>query len=428
MPDRALRLLVAAQVAAILVLGAVTVARFPIWAEVDERAHYAVIQALAEDGRLAGIDDVVSPEVQAITDRTFPARSPRDPAAVGLAGRAYEAFQPPLYYVLATPAFLVPVDHHAKVRVLRVFDLALLAVALALLLALARELFGARYRAPLALALCVLLWPGVLVRLVTISNTALELPLALAVALALCRARSPRGVAVAAALLGALMLTKLTLAALVVPLAGVALLVARRERRPRVALAALLIPGLLLLPWLAFNLDRYGTLTANAQALAQQLPVLYPGGQTLGAADIPARLASLPRGALPQEWVAQLDRPAIGLAARALPLALLAFALAGIARRPAMLRTRAAGVLAAPVALVLVTMALTLALERHDIFLMRYLIPILPGLALFAALAWPGDRAPARLALAGTVVAGALWVWMAGSYFFIDLGQRLGIG
>ena len=426
-PGDRLGVLIALQVAAILALGLLTVARFPVWAQVDERAHYAVVQAVAEDGRLPLIADMVSPEVQAITDDTFPRPSPRDPAAVGLAGRAYEAFQPPLYYLLAAPVFRLPLDHEAKVSALRLLDLALLAVAVALLFALARELFGERHRAPLALALSVLLWPGVVVRAITVSNAALELPLGIAVALALCRARSPRGVAVAAALVGALLLTKLTLAALAVPLIGVAVAVAVARRRPA-ALVALLIPLLMLAPWLAFNHDRYGTLTANAQALAQQASTLYPDGRRPGAADLPARLASLPRGSLPQEWYAQLEHPAIGIAARALPLGLLAFLLAALLRRPAALRTRPAGVLLAPVVLVVATAAATLITQHHDIVLLRYAAALLPGLALYAALAWPGERAPARLALAGSAIAGLLWVWMAGSYYFADAGARLGIG
>jgi len=427
-PDRALRLLIALQVAAILVLGAVTVARFSVWALVDERAHYAVVQVIAEDGRLPRIGELVSPEVQAITDDTFPRPSPNDPRTYGLAGRVYEAFQPPLYYGLAAPAFLVPVNHEAKLRVLRALDLALLAAALALLAALARAVFADRWRAPFALALSVLLWPAVIVRIVTVSNTALELPLALACALALWRARTPRGVAVAAGLFGALMLTKLSLAALVVPLAAVAGLVAVRARRPA-ALAALAIPAVLLTPWLAWNLDAYGTLTANAQALAQQAPFLYADGERPGAGDLPARLAALTEGALPQEWVEQLERPAIGVAARALPVALVLLALAGIARRPrAVLRSRAALVLGAPVLLGMLTMVATLVAERHDIFLLRYVFPVLPAFALFAAWAWAGERAPARLALGSSVVAALLWVWMAGTYYFADVGRTLGIG
>ena len=103
--------------------------------------------------------------MQAITDRTWPRPSPVDPATRGLAGRSYEAFQPPLYYVVAAPAFLLAGDHLTKVKVLRAFDLRAAAGGG---LRCSGGSAGAsrppgrwsRSRA----ALTVLLWPGVLVR------------------------------------------------------------------------------------------------------------------------------------------------------------------------------------------------------------------------------------------------------------------------
>jgi hypothetical protein len=189
-----LRVLVAIQLAAIVVLGGVTAFRFHIWADVDERAHYVNVQAIAESGRYPRQPDLVSADVQAITDGTYPRPSPNDPRSQGLAGRSYEAVQPPLYYLLAAPAFLVPVDYRQKVLVLRLFDLALLVATLALAGALCREVLGSRWRAGYAAVLATMLWPGVLVRMITISNDVLALPAGLLVALLAMRAwkrRSP---------------------------------------------------------------------------------------------------------------------------------------------------------------------------------------------------------------------------------------------
>ena len=150
-------------------LGAVVLVRFPIWAEVDERAHYAYVQSVAEDHRLPLIYDPVSPEVQAITDRTWPNRSPTRPESVGLTGHNYEAFQPPLYYVLAAPAFAVIPDHRQKVFALRGFDLLLVGAAAVVLAFLAQCLSAGRERSSvLAAGLLTLAWPGLLVRGVTI--------------------------------------------------------------------------------------------------------------------------------------------------------------------------------------------------------------------------------------------------------------------
>ena len=50
------RALVVLQVLAVVVLGMATVARFHVWADVDERPHYDYVQAVAEHGRLPELD------------------------------------------------------------------------------------------------------------------------------------------------------------------------------------------------------------------------------------------------------------------------------------------------------------------------------------------------------------------------------------
>jgi len=116
-----------------VVLGAFTVARFQLFARIDERAHYAFVQEVAEEGRLPVLGrDLISAEAQAINDGTWPQPSPSDPRTLGFAGQSYEAFQPPLYYVLAAPVFAVAGDHRHKVFALRAFDLILLGVAVGL--------------------------------------------------------------------------------------------------------------------------------------------------------------------------------------------------------------------------------------------------------------------------------------------------------
>ncbi len=103
------------QLVALIVLAGVTVSRFRVWADIDERPHYDYVQKLAEEQRIPRPTDLVSPEVQAITDRTWPRPSATDPAAIGQAGRSFEAIQPPLYYRGGPPAFLAVGDHRDKV-------------------------------------------------------------------------------------------------------------------------------------------------------------------------------------------------------------------------------------------------------------------------------------------------------------------------
>jgi hypothetical protein len=94
------------QVTAILVLGAVTVFRFHIFAEVDERAHLAYVQEVAEHGRIPWVGhNFVSWQELAIEQGTYPRPSSLDPRVLGVRGSSYEGWQPPLYYVLAAPAY-----------------------------------------------------------------------------------------------------------------------------------------------------------------------------------------------------------------------------------------------------------------------------------------------------------------------------------
>ena len=287
--QRGLRPLVLLQLAALLVLGAATVARLHVFAEIDERANYDYVQALAEDGRLPRPTDLISREALAIDDGTWPRPSPRDPARIGLTGRSYEAIQPPASYALDVPAFLVAGDHRVKVRVVRVFDLLVLAAGVALLWRLAVALAPTREAAlgGLSAALAVLLWPGMVVRTVAIGSVALEVALTAAFLLAAWRAdRSGRAgpLVLAAVLLGLGLLTKLTL----VDLAPVLVLVlARRLRADRsrravaTAAACLALPVVVLAPWLALNQARYDAPTVNIQG---QPGVVQPIGSSGGGA------------------------------------------------------------------------------------------------------------------------------------------------
>jgi hypothetical protein len=112
-------------------------------------------------------------------------------------------------------------------------------------------------RAPLAAVaggLGVLLWPGVLVRSVTVSNTPLELVLTTGALLGPERAwtrRNGRQLALTGVVVGAALLTKVALTFLLHGLVLVAF--ALRRCAPVWAAAALAAPVALLAPWLIMN-------------------------------------------------------------------------------------------------------------------------------------------------------------------------------
>jgi hypothetical protein len=417
------------QVMAVVVLGAATVARFHVWADVDERPHYDYVQTVAEDGRLPLLTDLVHPEVQAITDRTWPAPSPVDPASRGLAGRSYEAFQPPLYYLLAAPAFLLEPDHLRKVKVLRAFDLLLVLVAVGLLWPLARALRPEDPLLPFAAALTVVLWPALLVRGITVSNAALELPLATALLLVAWRVATAPGRWARVALgllLGACLLTKSTLIALAPLVLLVAAVDWRRHRDTAGTAFALALPAALLAPWLAFNLAHYDALTPSAAAREQQQPFVNPEQGEYGVPDAVERTGRMPDQVLPVEFLGQLDVPWVR-AATALVFAALvvpAVVLAVVAPR-----RRTVWFFALPVLTGYLMLVVTLLSANWPSFNLRYLYPMLPALAAAVAAAVPprGER------LAWAVVAGcclllaAVWIDMAGAFYFTDAGDKLGI-
>ncbi len=419
------RLLVALQLAALVVVGAATAARFHIFSPTDEKQHYDYVQSIAERHRLPLISELVSPQTQAIALNTWPRPAPAN--AVDLSGHAYEAFQPPLYYAVAAPAFAVAGDHRAKVEVVRFFDLALVLVGAGLLWVLARAVAPDRPRLAYAGALVVLLWPGVVVRAVTISPTSLELVAVTALLLALWRLRAGAGrrwAVAAGVLLGACLLTRSTLVYLA-PLFVVVVGLAWRARRDHVAAAlALVLPVLMLAPWLAFNHAHYGTPTATDQARAQQRPVVNPTDKRYAASDAVRYTRRLFDSVLATEQGGQLGVWWVRAAATVLAAALFgAWLILALTRR----REAALWFFGVPVLLGYALMVYILLGANWPSFNLRYLYPALPALGLAVAGAVPSARRAWWGVAACTALAIALWIDMAGAFYFTQIGNRLGI-
>lgn len=424
------------QIAAILVLGAVTVSRFHIFAEVDERAHLAYVQEVAEHGRIPWVGrDYVSWQELAVEQGTYPRPSGLNPRLLGVRGSSYEGWQPPLYYVLAAPAFLIPNDYRDKILAVRAFDLLLLLAAVVILALLARAVFEKRWRVPYCLALSTILWPGVIVRATTVSNAALELPLVPLYVLVVWNATSrprARSLVAAGVLLGLCVLTQLTLVCLAVLLV-VPLVQYLRERGDRLALGAatlaLALPLVLVAPWFASNENRYGALTASTLVERLTEPNA-PTGPHSGISAVASGVARLTRVALPQEWW-QEYRGILGAILIALPALLLIGCLPAV-RHPRLLRTQAGELLAAPLLLGLATLVGIVLLAAWPAALFpRYVNPMIPLFALFGAWAWRqtgmGEKSLLRIAALSSFVVALIWVYMAGAYYFTNVGATLGI-
>lgn len=423
------RALVAAQLVAIVVVGLVTAFNFSHFTG-DEGAHYSYVQHVAQDGAIPVLPRaLISPEAEAIYEQRYPAAGLLDPARRGLGGRSYEAFQPPLYYGVAALPFLAGGgDHLVKLRFLRLLGVAFLLLAAWLMWRLVQRVARKPEHALglYALALSFLLWPGTVLRVVTIGNAGLELVLGVALSLLLWDAwehREPRRIVLVAAVFGLGLLTRLTLLAFAPSLVVVAVLVARQAydsnaRRVAFLAASAAIPALMLVPWIAFNLHTYDAPTAWARVKEMQEHVLNPRGYQFGLADLPSRFRVLARLIVPEEyWVEFLSRGK-RLAADAVALVLLIVPFAGALRLPAARRAPLLVVLALPVAGGLALMTFWLLIGNWDFFLPRYLYPELAGFAVLGAVGLRhltgSDRVVAWTAAAFSLALVGLWVHLHG--------------
>jgi hypothetical protein len=412
--DRLIRALILVQLVLIAGVGIATVARLPVWAFVDERAHAAYVDAVGS-GHLPLLGrDYLPAEIARLGG---PHRGSK---------ASYEAFQPPLYYVVAA----VPWDAaHAvggpsfAVRSVRALDLLALGATLALLWALARRVASSRQEAlyGFAIALTFVFWPGVVFRSVTVSNAALEMPLASGALLALWIAwadRSSRALIVASVLCGVGLLCRL-------PFPPVALLpiVAWRFRRvaPRTALVALALPVVLLAPWLLDNLHRYGALTAASLFRRMQGSFLNRGDRPYGLARLLRVDVALLNGILPEEWANTVLFPY--RTPESLQLSLL-HALRGVlvvlVLVPFVLwlikGPRRAWLLVAPLLIGLLATQVETVLIRLPLTQARYLYPALPAFGLCAGIALArsvGFRWTAVIACCLTVGLAGLWAYLA---------------
>jgi 4-amino-4-deoxy-L-arabinose transferase-like glycosyltransferase len=415
----ALRALVAVQLATLLVVAVATVARFPVWALVDEAAHFDYVQWIAEDGRLPVLDeDPVHPEVLAIDEGVYPGPPRVPPEERGLFGRSYEGFQPPLAHLVATPVYAAAGDHERKLRALRALGVVLLGLAVWLTFRLARRVVPEAPLAAFSLALTFFLWPGVVVRAGTFSNAALEIALGAALSLALWRAlteRSERWLVAAGALTGAALLTKLTMLAFVPALTVVAFAFLREGRRLAVAAAGAL-PAAILAPWVIFNFAEYGAPTGSGEVQALMEPTLNPERVDYGPGDLPGKHVALLNGVLPDEWWVEFLSTAKRRLRDVLVGLVMAVPLLAAVRIPSVERRRALAVLVLPLAAGIVLMSVSLLVENWDAFYPRYLYGALPGFAVFGGLALiraAGQRAALWSSAALTVLLLALWAHLS---------------
>jgi hypothetical protein len=267
----------------------------PVWSRVDEAAHYDVIAQYAAGIYPRDAKTTIRPETLDVMRRTGVYGFVVDNTYVqpdagfqampdGLTDAehvlwirrhgyqySYEAFQPPLYYAVALPAWLFGYAWGGPLGALyavRVFDALLAALLAPLSLLIALQLWPANRIAGWAAALVTAVLPGVALNLTSVTNDVLVAVLGAAcILIAVSGSWTWRRVVLLGLLFGAALLTKTTAVGLT-PALAVALMQRGRGGSVRSLVGAFAVAGAVFVPWIASNVAIYGEPITTREQLA----------------------------------------------------------------------------------------------------------------------------------------------------------------
>jgi hypothetical protein len=453
---------VVVQVLLVVTVALVTALDFHFMAPIDEENHFSYVQQIAQHGTLPVLGRTEnSLQGLAMIQGRYPRPTTEVPAKMGLWGLTYEAFQPPLYYLSAVPAYDTTGNFIDKVYAIRLYDMALFLLAVALAARLARVVLEDRWLIGWSMMLVFFALPGVVVRSVTISNLPLAIPLTVLFGTELTIAwkrHSGKRLVGAGAVAGLCVLTELELLVLVPVLVVVVVAEAvhrlrrpavadgnlaappasetptrreRRERRERQEhpggtaarlaplVAALAVPLVLMAPWFAFNEANYHMLTAGPIAIREQTPYINPGHVRLPLAQLPDQTVPLLDPTLPQEWGAALvGQPALSYLDTLLGILVVPAGLVVLLALGRRLWTVRSAILGLPWLLTIVELWYIRFGEQWQVF-SRYTYPSLPLLIALVAEATGTFRnraLPVMVNIAATCSVAAIWGYLIFAY------------
>jgi hypothetical protein len=264
--------------------GVFYVMMIPPWDLYDEGTHLAYALVLRDERRIPHLEeitrnDVVASEIE--TDRwgSFRIGKPdlSSIEAMGLGGRLYQGYQPPLYYVTVIPASFLGRDVLEAMYTVRMMGPFLLAALVAITWALARLWSPCSHSmVPAVAALSIAVTPAAGGAAGRVNNDLMAATLIAAGFLAstlLLRRPSVQRAAVLGVITAAAILTK-SHGIILLPIVVLGLFFLWRRNQLTAALsAAALLPGLLaFIAWSAWIYERYGTLTGTGAFLSFAQP------------------------------------------------------------------------------------------------------------------------------------------------------------
>lgn len=407
-------------VAMLLVLlhGAFYAVAIPPWDLFDEEQHLDYVLTLRDERRIPRLQEAVRPELVRSafeTDRwtVFQIGRPAsaEPEDLGLEGRSFQGYQPPLYYSVLAPLTLPAGDRALPALYLaRALGPLLLVVLSATAWAFARRWFPERrVWTPFSAAVMTGAIPATAEAAGRVNNDLLVatlISLGLLATLRMIDQPDPRRAAIVGLIVVAAVLTKSS-GLLLLGLVGLALgIVWRRGRLSSDTVLAALGPGVVvLLVWTAFIRGRYGTWTGTNAFLDLAIPFdPLPVGEFL--ARVWLNGWSSYWGAYDGGWL----RVLIGVSG----LAILGVAAYGLARTDEPRRPYAGalftGVLGVGLLAVLWAGNASGLVHPHG----RIMLPVYPMLAAMTAGGWARINrrwapAPAMLACVGALISAGFW-------------------
>ena len=401
-------------------VGLFTALHFHFFTAIDEEAHFSYVQQIAQHGSLPVLGKTeTSLEGLALDQGVYPRRTTIDPKHYGLGGLSYEAFQPPLYYASAVPAFYAVGNFRDKVYAIRLYGYLLLLVSVVLAARLARAVLADRWMIGWSILLVFFTLPGVVVRCTTVGNLALAVPLTVLFGTELWIAwkrHSTGRLMLAGLLAGLCVLTQLELVLLLPVFALVLVAEARRRRAARTwapLVVALLIPVVVTAPWFIFNEANYHMLTAASLAIKEQIGIINPHHLHFSINQLPNdTVGSILDPTLPAEWGAGLSgQPTLRFFVQALAVLMVPGSVVLILALGRRLWTVASAILGLPWLLNVVELWYIRYGQQWSI-VARYTYPTLPLLLMLASDATETIRArylPVVMSIGATVALSAIW-------------------